>query len=390
MGTERDYKKAMSLFEIAAKQDSITAMFSLGKMYYLGRGAEQDYKKAISFFEKAALKGDVNSQSYLGFIYATAPKPIRDKEKSVVWLDKAKKNKNYKSFDIEGYKVQTVGGVLKTKYEFGTKEKNKNKSGQIFLYHGEELIDEQQDFGYFGPIAKYSFGKTDLIEIHLESCGMNSCSSESYYCIVKKDGSLVRTPMMSYRDNMISNFDGEILLSSTEYEDGKRDVFMYEDGKVTLNDEPFPVFGGYPQDLVKSENWNEKFRNLLGSKYEDFERRLGLADYTKYDNIDGVVIGKGCTPHACFSQAIFTIDARLFPRQEAKIYALMTDSMGEKVSKYGFEDWGKVPKELKEWAIEHGEIVQNAEEPSIRCDVNHVDKCTNAELEEMLRAINSQ
>ena len=366
-GTTKDYKKAMSLFETAAKQDSITAMFSLGKMYYLGRGAEQDYKKAISFFEKAALKGDVNSQSYLGFIYATAPKPIRDNEKSAVWLDKAKKNKNYKSPAVKGDKVSTVGGVVNIK----------NKK---FLYHDKKLI-KTSDEEIFVITGKFSFHEEDLIGV-FSGCWYPACNRDHSFFLINKYGGISETP--SIGEDIVTNFDGETLLAFSEYESGISNLFVYEDDKATINGESLPMTGMYPLDFFNLKQVNAKFKELLGDRYESFETSLHVTSSTKFAEDGNTVIGEGCMAHSCsYSKAIFAIKTTLYPSYSANFYALLC--VDGKISKYGFEDWEEAPKELKEWAIEHGEIIQSAEEPSIRCDGNHVEKCTNDELREMLR-----
>ena len=71
VGVKQSDKKAIELFEMAAKRGDATAQFCLGLYYDEGkRGVTQSTTSAIEFYTLAAAQGFVRAQSSLGTIYA--------------------------------------------------------------------------------------------------------------------------------------------------------------------------------------------------------------------------------------------------------------------------------------------------------------------------------
>ena len=61
--------QAVQLLRPWAERADAWAQYSLGVMYYRGRGVAQDYTKAREWLEKAATQGNANAQFSLGLMY---------------------------------------------------------------------------------------------------------------------------------------------------------------------------------------------------------------------------------------------------------------------------------------------------------------------------------
>jgi len=68
---EKNYQKALPLFEEAAKHNYAPAEEKLGHMYLKGWGVPQDTDKAVYWFKKAAKQGNAEAEVALGHIYLT-------------------------------------------------------------------------------------------------------------------------------------------------------------------------------------------------------------------------------------------------------------------------------------------------------------------------------
>jgi len=66
---EKDYKKAMERFLLAAKENHPVAQFNLGHMYARGYGVKQDYKEAKKWYLLAAEQNHPEAQCSLGQMY---------------------------------------------------------------------------------------------------------------------------------------------------------------------------------------------------------------------------------------------------------------------------------------------------------------------------------
>ncbi len=64
-----DYATALREFRVLATQGNAPAQFSLGIMYYEGRGVPQDYAEAVKWFRKAAEQGHAKAQYNLARMY---------------------------------------------------------------------------------------------------------------------------------------------------------------------------------------------------------------------------------------------------------------------------------------------------------------------------------
>merc|ERR1712166_794186 len=71
VGVKQSDKKAIELYEMAAKRGHATAQYNLGQYYRQGMyGLTQSPKRAFEYYTLAANQGDADAQSNLGLMYA--------------------------------------------------------------------------------------------------------------------------------------------------------------------------------------------------------------------------------------------------------------------------------------------------------------------------------
>ena len=71
VGVKQSDKKAIELYEMAAKRGNATAQFNLGHYYHHGsHGLTQSSTRATEYYTLAANQGNANAQSNLGVMYA--------------------------------------------------------------------------------------------------------------------------------------------------------------------------------------------------------------------------------------------------------------------------------------------------------------------------------
>ena len=71
VGVKQSDKKAIELFEMAAKRGQAGAQYNLGLHYKQGsHGLTQSSKRAIEYYTLAANQGYVEAQTNLGYMYA--------------------------------------------------------------------------------------------------------------------------------------------------------------------------------------------------------------------------------------------------------------------------------------------------------------------------------
>lgn len=84
---EKDYKKAVELFEKAANQNSDIGMLKLADCYKKGIGVEQDNARALSLYEKSANKGNTDAMITVSDMYAEGIGVSKDEPKALYWKE---------------------------------------------------------------------------------------------------------------------------------------------------------------------------------------------------------------------------------------------------------------------------------------------------------------
>jgi len=73
----------------AAENGNLAAQNDLAYLYYNGLGGERDYKKALVLYEKAAFQGDAMAQANTGLMYASGTGTDIDRAKGYAWYSLA-------------------------------------------------------------------------------------------------------------------------------------------------------------------------------------------------------------------------------------------------------------------------------------------------------------
>ena len=86
---ELNFKKAVEVYEKAAKQDHFWGQYYLGRMYFLGEGVKADSKMAFKWYSKAAHQGNPFAQSELSTMYREGNGVTKDLKQAFKWLQKS-------------------------------------------------------------------------------------------------------------------------------------------------------------------------------------------------------------------------------------------------------------------------------------------------------------
>lgn len=85
----QNYLEAKKWLGQAADQGSVSAQNDLAYLHYYGLGGERDYNKAMELYEKAALQGDVLAQANLGLMHASGTGTATDRALGYAWYSLA-------------------------------------------------------------------------------------------------------------------------------------------------------------------------------------------------------------------------------------------------------------------------------------------------------------
>jgi len=88
-GVDKDDKRAVELFTLAADQGHAGAQCTLGNKYADGHGVDRDEKRAVELFTLAADQGFVQAQYNLSTMYANGEGIDQSFTKAREWLTKA-------------------------------------------------------------------------------------------------------------------------------------------------------------------------------------------------------------------------------------------------------------------------------------------------------------
>jgi TPR repeat protein len=110
-------KEAVKWYRKAAEQGDATAQYSLGLMYYNGKGVPKDDVEAVKWYRKAAEQGDATAQFYLGVMYAAGKGVPEDDVEAVKWYRKAAEQEDARAQYMLGEIYEKGNGVLKDDVE---------------------------------------------------------------------------------------------------------------------------------------------------------------------------------------------------------------------------------------------------------------------------------
>ena len=90
VGVKQSNKKAIELYEMAAKRGNASAQYNLGQFYQQGiHGVAQSSKRAFEYFTLAAKQGYADAQFNLGVLYYIGEGIEQSNSKAREWVTKA-------------------------------------------------------------------------------------------------------------------------------------------------------------------------------------------------------------------------------------------------------------------------------------------------------------
>jgi TPR repeat protein len=110
---QKDYKKAIKWYRLAAKQGNANAQDGLGHMYWTGTGIQKDYQKALKWFRLSAKQGLSRGQKNLGWMYSEGNGVPQDYKEAIKWFRLAAKQKNSNAQALMGEMYLFGRGVPK-------------------------------------------------------------------------------------------------------------------------------------------------------------------------------------------------------------------------------------------------------------------------------------
>ena len=116
---DHNYEKAIELFELAAEQDNVEALFNLGMVNFHGEHVTHpDHEKAFKYFSGAARFNDITSLYYQGMLYYEGNGTEKNYEKAYEsWNRAVEKSNHPKSMFRIGHLYYKGEGVVKNEGE---------------------------------------------------------------------------------------------------------------------------------------------------------------------------------------------------------------------------------------------------------------------------------
>lgn len=170
----KSYAKFKYWGELAAAQNNVDALFSLGVYYFGGYNHEQNLPKGISYLTKAADQGNSEAQALLAIAYRNGRGVPKDYQKSIEFLKKAAKQQNpgaYKQLafmSLFGLGTTSKEETTRKLFEIAVGMKDTTsiifmdycKKNSISLENGAAVIKQLEDSAKGGdPVAQFLIGE---------------------------------------------------------------------------------------------------------------------------------------------------------------------------------------------------------------------------------------
>ena len=108
-----DYQTALQEWRPLAEQGNAAAQFSLGQLYYHGKGVLQDYAQALMWYQRATNQGFVHGQNRLGMMYAQGIGVPQDYAEALKWYGLAAKQGSAMAQERLGMMYARGQGILR-------------------------------------------------------------------------------------------------------------------------------------------------------------------------------------------------------------------------------------------------------------------------------------
>ena len=112
-GTERNYKKALQYYQVAADMGNARAQNQVAGIYYLGKGIKENKALGAFWYEKAAIQGFSISQYVLGALYRDGDGVDQDYARALYWFQKAADQGHVEAMNAYGNMLFNGQGVEK-------------------------------------------------------------------------------------------------------------------------------------------------------------------------------------------------------------------------------------------------------------------------------------
>ncbi len=106
---QKEYNKKLALAQLG----DATAQYSLGEMFYQGKGVVQSYAKAIECYMKAAHQGNADAQYALGVAYENGKGVVKHEVKANEWFQKAAESYQKSAMQGNSDSSRSLGAIYK-------------------------------------------------------------------------------------------------------------------------------------------------------------------------------------------------------------------------------------------------------------------------------------
>ena len=166
-GVKQDYQKAFKYYSMAAKQDDPIALNNLGSLYFNGIGTKRDIKTALSLFERASDLGNDNASINLGFILLKGgTKDIQRNQKAMEMFKKAQHEGNKIAQFMVGY-AYYIGFVVQQDYAKAFKMIRTAAIGEAQIDEAQLILSEMYIKGH-GTTQNYQLAMNALRQSALQ------------------------------------------------------------------------------------------------------------------------------------------------------------------------------------------------------------------------------
>jgi len=157
-GVEKSYQKAVEYYQLAADQGLAHAQYNLGVMYQTGDGVEKSYQTALEYYQLAADQGLAYAQYNLGYMYDNGYGVEKSYQKAV-----------------EYYQLAADQGFANAQFNLGNMYASKKYIQYELLEHQKIIEHLKQQIEFLELQIKYQPGGSGYQETkkHFESLVTN-------------------------------------------------------------------------------------------------------------------------------------------------------------------------------------------------------------------------
>ena len=250
-GYRLDFKNAKKCYMEAARENHGNSMFNLGRLYEKGLGVTIDENEAIKWYREAAKKHVNDAAKRLGDLYWEGKLVEKDDKEALKWYSKAAEYGNtgamIRLFEIDGSVKWLEKAAERHDTEAHCKLGNMYMTGDKVskdMDTAKNLYEKAAKLG--NPEAQYNIGI-----IYLTGSGVKKDMATALYWLIKSGGQGNRKALLSitdlYYESNDSGYDLDNVLKE-EIEKAEYSALQRELGIMYFN-------GSDKEDYAKAFNW---------------------------------------------------------------------------------------------------------------------------------------